>query len=70
MENEKELQPHQQRVVDERFELSEKSTKLNDFVGNNPLFEKLESDEQEDLKVQLDIMYQYIEVLDRRISRF
>jgi len=69
-EHKKELQPHQQRVVDERFELNDKATKLNDFIGNNPLFENIASDEQEDLKVQLDIMFQYIEVLDRRILRF
>lgn len=69
--NEKQFLPHQQRVVEERSELSEKATKLNDFIGNNPLFQKIESDdEKEDLKVQLDIMYQYIEVLDRRINRF
>lgn len=64
------LQPHQQRVVQERNELKEKTEKLNEFVGHSDLFNKLPDVDQEDLKVQLDIMFQYLEVLDKRISRF
>ena len=67
---EKKHEPHQQRVVDEKNELSEKATKLNLFIGQNPLFENLIEEEQEDMKIQLDVMYQYIEVLERRINRF
>lgn len=70
MGEQKTLQPHQQRVVDERNELNEKVTKLNDFVGHSPIFETLHADEQNDLRNQLDVMFQYQELLDSRISRF
>ena len=64
------LLPHQQRVVEERNELKTKTYKLNEFVGHNDLFDKLSDVDKEDLKVQLDIMFQYLEVLDKRIARF
>lgn len=67
---EKILQPHEQRVVEERNDLKTKTEKLNEFIGHNDMFEKLSDVDQEDLKVQLDIMFQYLEVLDKRISRF
>lgn len=66
----KEYLPHQQRVVDERKDLNEKVMKLNAFVGENPIFETLDIDEQNDLRNQLDVMFQYQELLDSRISRF
>lgn len=66
----KEYAPHQQRVVDERSDLKDKTTKLNDFIGHSPIFETLHVDEQNDLRNQLDVMYQYQELLDSRISRF
>ena len=64
------MQPHQQRVVDEKSELDEKATKLSDFIGNNPMFEKLDPEEQERMKVQNDLMWQYSEVLGQRIAAF
>ena len=65
-----ELLPHQQRVVDERNSLYDKTIKLNEFVGSSGIFENLEISDQEDLKIQLDIMFQYLEVLDKRIKKF
>jgi hypothetical protein len=62
------MQPHQQRVVDEKKELDEKASKLSDFIGLNPMFDKIDSEEQERLKEQNDIMWQYSEVLGRRIA--
>lgn len=36
------MQPHQQRVVDEKIELDKKATALSDFIGNSPIFETLD----------------------------
>ena len=46
-----ELQPHQQRVVDEKRELDEKREKLGAFKCT-PVFEKLPWQEQERLNTQ------------------
>ena len=66
----KELQPHQQRVVDEHKELKDKTSKLGAFILDNPIYLKLEEDEKEDLKTQYDAMCIYQDVLERRIKRF
>lgn len=65
-----ELQPHQQRVVAEKTELDKKAKALSDFIGLNPIFETIDSAEQERLKRQNDIMWQYSEVLGERIKAF
>lgn len=65
-----ELQPHQQRVVDEKKDLDDRAKKLSDFIGNNPMFESLPADEKERLRLQNDIMWQYSEVLGQRIEHF
>ena len=62
--------PHQQRVVDEKKELDEKANKLVDFISNSPTFETLTHTEQELLKNQQEIMWQYSEILGKRISLF
>ena len=64
------MQPHQQRVVDEKTELDKKATALSDLIGNSPIFETLDPDEQERLKEQNDIMWQYSEILGKRIAAF
>lgn len=64
------LQPHQQRVVDEYKELKERYSKLWDFIMENPTYLKLPEEEQTDLKIQLDAMAIYVDVLERRINRF
>jgi hypothetical protein len=70
METPKELQPHQQRVIDERKELDDKIKKLGPFILDNPIFLTLETEEQIDLKSQYEFMNKYLSVLDRRIGRF
>lgn len=65
-----ELQPHQQRVVDEKIELDKKATALSSFIGHSPIFDTLDPEEQERLKVQNDIMWQYSEILNARITAF
>lgn len=64
------MHPHQQRVVDEKAELDDKAKKLSDFIGNNDIFLTLDSEEQERLKEQNDIMWQYSEILGARIAAF
>lgn len=63
-------QAYQQRVIDEKQELDEKAKKLSDFIGNNPLFEKIDSEEQERMKEQCEVMWQYSEILGKRIEAF
>ena len=64
------MAPHQQRVVDEKIELDKKATALSEFIGNNPIFATLDPAEQERLKMQNDVMWQYSEILGARIAAF
>lgn len=64
------MQPHQLRVIEEKTELDKKAKALSDFIGNSPVFETLDSAEQERLKEQNDIMWQYSEILGARIAAF
>lgn len=63
------LQPHQQRVVDEKKELDEKREKLGAFK-NTDFFLKLPWQEQERLNTQGHIMTMYSAVLGERIAAF
>lgn len=66
-----ELQPHQQRVVDEKNELDEKLTKLIQFIeGRTFLFANLSDEEAKRLRHQAVLMRQYSSVLADRISAF
>ncbi len=57
-------------MIDEKTELDDKATKLSAFIGDNPLFEKIDPAEQERMKVQNDLMWQYSEILGQRIAAF
>lgn len=63
-------QPHQQRVVDEKTELDKKAAALSNFIGHSPIFETLDAAEQDRLKEQNDVMWQYSEILGARIAAF
>jgi hypothetical protein len=63
------MQPHQQRVVDEKAELSEKLNKLEAFESG-AIFAGLPPAEQTRLTRQLFIMKLYEQVLSERISAF
>ena len=67
--NEKPLQPHQQRVVNERHELMFKVDKLAAFLAGE-VFKALPADEQERLTRQHRIMSEYDAVLKERIAHF
>jgi hypothetical protein len=64
------MAPHQQRVVDEKAELDERANKLSEFIGTNPVFRSLDPAEQERMKEQCEIMWQYSEILGKRIAAF
>lgn len=64
------LQPHQQRVVDEKAELDTKAKALSEFIGENPIFATIDVAEQERLKEQCEVMWQYSEILGARIAAF
>lgn len=70
MSNTTQLQPHQQRVVDEKAELDTKATALSKFIGENPIFATIDAAEQERLREQCEVMWQYSEILGARIAAF
>lgn len=63
------LQPHEQRVVDERNELIEKITKLHAFFTTD-VFTHLQDEDQNLLEEQVQLMMNYSDVLLKRINRF
>ena len=64
------MQPYQKRVIDEKLELDEKARKLSEFIGNNPLFDNIAPEEQELMKEQCETMWEYSEILGKRIEGF
>lgn len=66
----KEMQPHQQRVVDEATELFDKIEKLDNFIGHNPIFQALPEKEKALLEKQSEYMSLYYGVLMSRIASF
>lgn len=63
------MQLHQQRVINEKSELSEKLSKLESFLSS-PLFSTISGAEQAKLSRQFLIMQLYEQVLSERISAF
>ncbi len=66
----KELQPHQQRVVDEANELSDRLVKLQSFIDESSIYQKIDSTQQTLLRAQAGAMRAYLEVLNLRIEAF
>jgi hypothetical protein len=64
------MQPHQQRVVDEKNELGEKLDKLKAFIETNPIFKTLHVAERGRLNRQFDAMAEYSRILSQRIAAF
>ncbi len=69
MSNYGDLQPHQQRVVDESKQLLERLEKLRAFTDTGT-FANLDHDEKHRLLRQLDAMGDYAQVLAERINAF
>jgi hypothetical protein len=63
------LAPHQQRVVDEKEELSERLSKLQAFF-QGPIFPTLSEAERMRLRNQVRFMDGYAAVLEDRIRAF
>ncbi len=63
------MPPHQQRVVTERDELTEKITRLAVFMDGE-VFSGLPRDEQYRLHIQHGFMVAYCDVLEDRIDHF
>ena len=63
------MQPHEQRVLDEKTELDDKLTKLRQFISS-PTFTGLPSEEQVRLIRQAQYMTEYSNVLAERIGAF
>lgn len=63
------LPPHQQRVLDEKTELDDRSTKLQAFFSN-PIFSGLPADERGRMQKQAAAMQAYSQVLGERIAAF
>ena len=64
-----ELQPHQQRVVEERAELEDKLGKLQAFITGES-FATLSDAEQGQLVLQHKLMKSYALILKRHIDAF
>ena len=65
------MQPHQQRVIDERNELSAKLAKLIVFTNSDSFTEIVEDERERDRLIQQkSIMAQYLAILNRRIIAF
>ena len=64
------MQPHQQRVVDEKTELVAKLDKLKAFIMESSIFKTLPADEQKRLNRQYDVMLEYANILKARIDAF
>lgn len=64
-----ELQPHQQRVVDEQAELDKKILALCIFIAGK-IYKTLPKDEQDRLFKQKELMCGYSDILGERIAAF
>ncbi len=64
------MKDFQKRVIIERNELYIKAKKLSDFIGSSPDFEGIDSEEQERLKEQCEVMWKYHEILQSRADAF
>jgi len=64
------MEDWQQRVVDEKAELDEKLSKLQEFIEFSPSFSTLETRDARLLMQQEYIMRNYSDILAKRIERF
>jgi hypothetical protein len=64
------MQPHQQRVVDEKAQNDDRLTKLSEFIKTSPIFQGLPMDEQNRLLKQSRLMAELSAVLGERIAAF
>ena len=65
-----EFAPHEQRVITERDELQEKLEKLKSFILDSPIYRSLPIEDSNLLSRQLNVMNEYLSILNERIGRF
>lgn len=65
-----ELQPHQQRVVEEHAELNDKIVKLDQFNSDPERWNQLSQEDQALLIRQRIAMKSYRDILEQRIAAF
>lgn len=63
------LLPHEQRVVNEHIELTDKLGKLITFIETSPIYNELEEVDAYLLVRQARVMHEYSEILATRIQR-
>ncbi len=63
------MQPHQQRVIDEKTELDDKLSKLVKFYDTD-IYAKLDEAERVRLSRQGQLMSEYSDILGQRIAAF
>jgi len=66
----KELQPYQQRVIEEHRQLKIKADALNTWLNSKAVPSGLTTDERLLMELQASTMQLYTEILARRISLF
>ncbi|ECD4527331.1 hypothetical protein GR173_001169 [Salmonella enterica subsp. enterica] len=66
----KELQPHQQRVVEESEQLQEKIARLGVFIDSSGIFREMCEEDKLLLCAQLAAMNAYYTILQTRIMKF
>jgi len=64
------MDQYKQRVLDEKAHLDEKIGKLTEFIGTSVVFAGLDSGEQKRLERQREVMQEYSNILEERISAF
>lgn len=64
------LQPHQQRVVIERDQLSDAANKLSVFINDDEKFQPLDEAEKARMIKQNSLQHQLVVVLNERIAYF
>lgn len=63
------MEPHQERVINEKSELDDKIGKLVPFLKTR-IFAGLPEEEKDRLSRQIGVMQQYSDILNERISAF
>jgi hypothetical protein len=64
------MQAYQTRVVEEKAALDDKAHRLSKFIGLDDRFDSLSPSEQELLREQCETMWEYSEILGKRIALF
>lgn len=62
------MRDYQKRVENEKAELDKKASALSEFIGTSNIFPTIDFVEQELLREQCEVMWQYSEILGNRLA--